>query len=169
MAVRLGVGAGAEPRLARRARSPCHDAGHARRRLHPHGRPLERDRVRELRPLAARRGPGPERAVLLPRLHREREALRVPVGRRPRTVHVTRCSARLDDDVERVQPLRRAEQLHPRRRPAAHADDQRAGRIEAIQRRRVLHLGCRRLSAAVVRPARAVQPHRLRREDHRPD
>ena len=29
--------------------------------------------------------------------------------------------------------------------------------------------GCRRLPAAVVRPARAVQPHRLRREDHRPD
>ena len=42
-------------------------------------------------------------------------------------------------------------------------------RTEALLRRGTLHLGRGELPAAIVRPPGAVQPHRLCREDHRPD
>ena len=49
--------------------------------------------------------------------------------------------AGVEHHLERLQQLRRPQQLHPRRRPAADADRQRAGGAEAVHRRRVRHLG----------------------------
>ena len=65
--------------------------------------------------------------------------------------------------LERVQQLRRPQQLHPRRRAAAHADRQLPLGPDALPRRGVPELERAVVRAAVVRPPRAVQPHRLRR------
>ncbi len=61
----------------------------------------------------------------------------------PAKPHSGARGAGVEHHLERVQQLRRAQQLHPRRRTAAHADRQRAGRTEALLRRGVLHLGRR--------------------------
>ena len=80
----------------------------------------------QLGPLAARRRPRAQRAVLLPRLDRESgRQFALPLGRRARRSR-TRADggAGVEHHLERLQQLRRAEQLHPRRRPAADADGQ---------------------------------------------
>ena len=85
--------------------------------------------------------------------------LRLPLDRGARLAAEPRRRAGLEHHLERLQQFRRAEQLHPRRPTAADAHGQRPARAAALQRSRVRHLERRGLCAAVVRPARADQPH----------
>ena len=66
--------------------------------------------------------------------------------------------AGLEHHLERLQQLRRPQQLHPSRPAAADADGQRPPGAEALHRSRARQLRHDRLRAALVRPARADQP-----------
>ena len=115
-------------------------------------------------------GPGAQRAVLLPRVHR-----------------VAAGSSRFPWVVAPAQPTApvavlasnitwnaynnfggRSNYIHADGLPPTPTVNARA-ELKRYTDAGSLHLGRRRLPAAVVRPARAVQPHRLRRADHRPD
>ena len=78
-----------------------------------------------LGPLAARRRPRAERALLLPRLHaRAAGAFAFPWVVAPAKPTCADGGAGVEHHLERLQQLRRPQQLHPRRRPAADADRQ---------------------------------------------
>ena len=118
-------------------------------------------------------GPRALRPLLLPRRDRVRAASSPSPGSspRPRPARPDR-GAGLEHHLERLQQLRRPEQLH-QRRPACR-------RTPTVNARQDLNrytdptlqrLGPpgRRLPAPLVRPPRADQPHPARRRGHRPD
>ena len=77
--------------------------------------------------------------------------------------------AGLEHHLERLQQLRRPQQLHPSRQAAADADRQRPAGTESLHRPRARQLRHDRLRPALVRPARADQPHSRARAADRPD
>ena len=135
LALRPEEGVRQAARLVRRARPAGDDADHARRRLHPDRRRLEQARLRQPAPHPVRHRPGALGALLPPRQDRVGPLLRVPLGRRAGAAHRHDRRARLDHHLERLQQLRRPQQLHQRRRAAADPDRQRpAGPARATPR-----------------------------------
>ena len=106
----------------------------------------------------------PERSgsVLLPCPDGQGGRVCVSLDRRAGDSRPRRRRAGLEHHLERLQQLRRPEQLHQPRPAAADAHGQRPARAQAVHRPGRRHLRHRRLRAAVVRPSRADQPHRLR-------
>ena len=107
------------PRLARRARPARHDADHARRRLHAHRRRVEQGRLRQPHAQAVRRPP-PSAAASTTSTPRRRRAGASPSrgSCAPAKPDGADRRARLEHHLERLQQLRRPQQLH-QRRPAA--------------------------------------------------
>ncbi len=170
VAVRLGAGVRPGTRLARRARPARRDADHARRRLHADRRRVEQGRLRELGPLAARRGPGTQRPLLLPRVDRHPAGSSRSPGsspRRSRTAPVAVLASNITWNAYNNFGGR-SNYIHADGLPPTPTVNSRP-ELKRYSDAGLRHLGRRRVPAALVRPARAVQPHRLRRADHRPD
>ena len=106
----------------------------------------------------SRRRAGAFRAILLPRARRVRGVLLVSVGRRADAASSQDCGAGFDEHLERVQLLRRPEQLRQRLRPCRHADSQFAAGPEAVRRRRLRRVAGagRGVCAALLRAAGAA-------------
>ena len=98
------------------------DADHARRRLHPDRRRVEQGRLRQPAPHAVRRRRRSARASTTSTRRRESGAFfSFPWVVAPADARRADRRARLDQHLERLQQLRRAQQLHQRRPAAADA------------------------------------------------
>ena len=121
-------GARRQDRLVRRARTAGHDADHARRRLHANRRRVEQGRLQQPAARAVRRR---RRRSGLYYFHARTDSGRFfafPWIVAPASAHGADRGAGLEHHLERVQQLRRAQQLHPCRPAAADADGQRPPR-----------------------------------------
>ena len=116
LALRAGEGVRPHPRLVRRARPARGHADHPRRRLHP-----DRRRVEQASATAARTTPSSSPAPSAPGCTTSTPKtesgalLLVPLGRRAGAADRADRRARLDQHLERLQQLRRPQQLHQRR------------------------------------------------------
>ncbi len=132
-------------------------------------RAVEQVRLHQPAPQAVRRGAGAERAVLLSRQERSGRVLLVSVDRGARQAASGDGRAVGQHHLERLQQLRRAEQLHPSGPLSADADGQRPPGAEALHRPGARQLRHGRLRPALVRPARADQSCAGARAGHRSD
>ena len=165
----LAEGARPQPRLVRRARSPGHDADHARWRLHPDGRGLEQVRLRQPPAAPVRRGARAIRALLLPRPNRPGAEFSFPwiVAPEQPTAPVAVLASNITWNAYNNFGGR-SNYINPDRLPPTPTVNARLELKRYTDPGRN-HLRHRRLRPALVRPAGADQPHRRARGDHRPD
>ena len=168
VAVRHREGARPRPRLVRRARAPAEPADPPRRRLHPDRRRLEPTRVTRRRRSRSPRRSGPGLYYFHARTA-SGTFFGFPWVVAPASPTARGRGDRVDQHVERVQQLRRPQQLHQPDRAAAGADGERPPGPGALQRAATAS-GVPtndEYAAAVLRPPGAVQPHPVR--DVQPD
>ena len=146
------------------------DADHARRRLHADRRGVEQGRLRQLGPLAARRRAGAQRAVLLPRFDRVADGSSASRGSSPRRSRAAKMAVLASNITWNAYNNfgGRSNYIHADGLPPTPTVN---SRVELKRYSDAGHFtwGADELPAAVVRPPGAVQPHRLRGDDHRPD
>ena len=162
LAVRAGEGARPAAWAGSTSTAQGHDADHARRRLHADRRRLEQVRLHQ--PLLhqyveAPPGPG---SITSSQDRPGGASSPSPGSSRPQQPTAPDRRPGLEHHLERVQQLRRPQQLHQPRPAARDPDRQRPAGAQAVHRSRGNHLRHRRLCPALLRPARADQPHRLR-------
>ena len=159
VALRLGKRAHPPAGLVRRARTARHHADYPRWRLRADRGDVEQVWLYQPLPQTVRRRAGTLWPLLLPRPRRVRRVLLLSLDRRPGHPQRGHRGPRRQYQLERVQQFWWTLQLHPPRPLPAHADDQRPPRAEALHRPRTRQLRRRGLRPALLRPARADQPH----------